>query len=466
MGKAVLAEEVLLNYLTALAKGSVGFIPGLIVGQTINENDYVLHLIRTPLHETQTKDSAPVKVGSLSKMSDLQESWVAEHAKCVTRMLPGGISVLGIFVIGPDDILIDTAGQNKFRSTVVQIHKKLTADKFLFGNGTSSEKIVLQFARNSLRYSCKSFNVENASSNLKPVEWRFTSQPTRWHQLKCHFNLDSVGSIQFSPDNLKQSLQSQFDKVVQAVADNLEISIFTINSHMRAESTPLSNLEGNDSDVFSTKLADSKTGSGKRKIANILSTHIVDFYQDCNKVCNIRPYSRCKSLELKCSGVLESHIYVHEKGTVGDGIKILKEDILRSLFSRLEMHYETLIEEEAAATPTDGTVLHEPPRRVMISLANSDINFYDYLFPGEGVSEIHQSLQEFLDLKVDATLINKNFEGKAGNSLDSDERLAEFALQGAKTVQGFSFPTLRIASLIVALAILLISIIVQLYSRQ
>lgn len=48
---------------------------------------------------------------------------------------------------------------------------------------------------------------------------------------------------------------------------------------MRAESTPLSNLEGNDSDVFSTKLADSKTGSGKRKIANILSTHIVDFYQ-------------------------------------------------------------------------------------------------------------------------------------------------------------------------------------------
>lgn len=33
MGKAVLAEEVLLNYLTALAKGSVGFIPGLIVGQ-------------------------------------------------------------------------------------------------------------------------------------------------------------------------------------------------------------------------------------------------------------------------------------------------------------------------------------------------------------------------------------------------------------------------------------------------
>lgn len=50
----------------------------------------------------------------------------------------------------------------------------------------------------------------------------------------------------------------------------------------------------------------------------------------------------------------------------------------------------------------------------MISLANSDINFYDYLFPGEGVSEIHQSLQEFLDLKVDATLINKNFEGKAG----------------------------------------------------
>lgn len=55
--------------------------------QTINENDYVLHLIRTPLHETQTKDSAPVKVGSLSKMSDLQESWVAEHAKCVSYIL-------------------------------------------------------------------------------------------------------------------------------------------------------------------------------------------------------------------------------------------------------------------------------------------------------------------------------------------------------------------------------------------
>jgi hypothetical protein len=71
---------------------------------------------------------------------------------------------------------------------------------------------------------------------------------------------------------------------------------------------------------------------------------------------------------------------------------------------------------------SDMNSVHEPPRRVLISLPNTNIAISDYLFPGEGPHDAKISLEEMLDIKIhnDADVVDA--EGQAGMSCDNSGR--------------------------------------------
>lgn len=63
----------------------------------------------------------------------------------VTKMLPGGMWVLGIFLVGPEDILDNTNNVQKLKSVLNAIYKTLSwNNKHLCGNN-QDEKIILSF---------------------------------------------------------------------------------------------------------------------------------------------------------------------------------------------------------------------------------------------------------------------------------------------------------------------------------
>ncbi|KOC61794.1 Protein odr-4 like protein [Habropoda laboriosa] len=117
MGRTVYAEERLYNYLTSLAKPDEYTI-GLILGQSVGQKDFIVHLAKTPpplgknvveetLLSSTTNSQQNVTENHIKSVKDIPESWVADHAKHVTRMLPGGMHVLGTFIVGPEDTIID-----------------------------------------------------------------------------------------------------------------------------------------------------------------------------------------------------------------------------------------------------------------------------------------------------------------------------------------------------------------------
>lgn len=63
---------------------------------------------------------------------------------------------------------------------------------------------------------------------------------------------------------------------------------------------------------------------------------------------------------------------------------------------------------------SDTNSVHEPPRRVLVSLPASKITLSDYLFPGEGPQEAQISLQEMLDITVNEVDDINDIEGQAG----------------------------------------------------
>lgn len=63
----------------------------------------------------------------------------------------------------------------------------------------------------------------------------------------------------------------------------------------------------------------------------------------------------------------------------------------------------------------DTNSLHEPPRRVLITLPMNKVMLSDYLFPGEGANDAFISLSELLDISLQDKKNIVEVEGQAGN---------------------------------------------------
>lgn len=68
-------------------------------------------------------------------------------------MLPGGMWVLGVFIVGPEDTLDNTNNVQKLKSVLSAIYKTLSwNNKHLCGNN-HDEKIILSFNSITQKYA-------------------------------------------------------------------------------------------------------------------------------------------------------------------------------------------------------------------------------------------------------------------------------------------------------------------------
>lgn len=159
--------------------------------QPAESKDYVIHFAKTPPSQEvlAKKDIIPTKL--VKTLADIADAWVAEHAKCTTRMLPGGMYVLGIFIVSKEDVL--TPLVPKIKSILHQITKQLGSNLYLYGNAMGSEKLVLNYCIGTESFACKSY--DTTTSSVKPADFKFMPKATRWHQLECRCELDQTVPI-------------------------------------------------------------------------------------------------------------------------------------------------------------------------------------------------------------------------------------------------------------------------------
>ena len=109
----------------------------------------------------------------------------------------------------------------------------------------------------------------------------------------------------------------------------------------------------------------------------------------------------------------------------------MRADLERSLKTRLLMHTESLngAEEEEQEDKVhiflslvriacirekfqifQFQVVHEPPRRLFVSLPETSITVADYLFPGEGVEDCLANIKEIFGVEVEEDQIEDDLE--------------------------------------------------------
>uniref|UniRef100_A0A069DTR3 Uncharacterized protein n=1 Tax=Panstrongylus megistus TaxID=65343 RepID=A0A069DTR3_9HEMI len=449
MGKTVLADENIQNTLSAISdKGS--FTPGLIIGQPSEKKDFAIHAVAT----TKLVDDSSSTQCSVSDFGHIEESWLKVHMKNVTRSLSGGMYVLGLFIVGPKDIFADKLNLQKVRSLINSIHSISKSNVYLFGSNYPKNLIVLHFCSKSKKFQCKSFDVQNMSLSMSPVNWKFVNQPTTWYRIDCRYRLDTL--LPYFSEK-KQTFLKMSREMLEYFKGNIDDCLYFINGFTIKKSTvyTLEEIRGIIIDRLGIEEKNKKTFETEgHKYLNVFKATMFKeepWEDDVEQFEIINAQG-----SIKFDGFISSKVFLHRSATIEEAINAIKEDLVRSFAARLDLHSDSLQEESS----NNENITHFLPRRVVVKHDASGILFTDYMFPDDTKEDIVNSVKEQLGIEVTPELVialenvQAKLNGLENDSLDNqknENQKAELVSSNNKP------PNILIYSLIGAFVVLIIS---------
>lgn len=409
MGRCVCADATVEVYIQDLIKRRQWFV-GLILGQLSAQKDFVLCLARTPEaaedevceeSETGLEEQLPSSTKRIRKpvhpktLDAADELWVATHAKQVTRMLPGGLDVIGIFAVAPTNMLKDS--QAKLRQIVFAAEKLLNKDMPILPLDTTKERIILQVDSLTSKVTCCSVEVSNAKSTLKPAEWRY-SGPNTWLRLDSAVAVDVTVPIATQNFSLLKCMQQ---------------GILPFCHEIWNSETLINGVVREDGELLAPS-SDAKKKKNKDNSASAVDKFHIDFLQPLQEATSLEV---AKVLEMSkvisVRGIIVTRAFVHKKATVKESIEAMKTDIVRSLVVRCELLREDLeLTDEISAV--ESRQLHDTPVRVFIPAMG--VQFCDYKFQDEKKEEVLQRIKELTDIEVSADDMEMDCEHPARES--------------------------------------------------
>ncbi|XP_005103652.1 protein odr-4 homolog [Aplysia californica] len=398
MGRSIIADESVQKYIEKLAKENKWFI-GVIIGQLTSQRDYVVHLARTPdpvedevSEENGEEDGGDGVVNVRQKsvverpasLEELDEKWVSTHAKQVSRMLPGGLSVVGLFAIAPPAML--KAAQTKLRQMMSSVYKQLSKTSLTSPAAEITDRILLQMDTSTKKLTCVTVDIADFKSAPRPAEWKFQSGGSKWVRLNSNINLDIP--ITVPQDSKAQSLLKQIQVGLADFGSWIQTSVVTVGGAVRAGSEPLV-AQGE------------KKGKGKGSAASqdeCTSFDVGIFLPFVTSEVPQDPVVGQSQATINMVGTSVVRAFVSARATVADAIEAVKTDVLRSIMARCEL----LCEEFDVAEVTQGrSEVYDPPVRLFCRLPHTAVQVCDYVFQDEKTEEVKGRIQELLDIQVE-----------------------------------------------------------------
>ncbi|XP_030902608.1 protein odr-4 homolog isoform X1 [Melopsittacus undulatus] len=381
MGRTYFVEEAIGQYLSNLSTKVQPYVTGLLIGQCSVQKDYVIQAVRTPLKEEQKEDTKP------SKLASIDEEWITTHASQVSRMLPGGLLVLGVFIITSPELSKDS--QNALRKLIFSVEKSLTKRRLWKpAEEEVSERAALQICSATKKVVCRTYDVQDPKSSAKPADWKYQSAlSASWLALDCTVNVNiHIPLLATSPNH---DLEKNIKNGLNRWAKQIEDSVFLINGQVKDDDAEL--LEGQKKSRGNTQstsqISDVKVltqlsqGSSRRSTATV---------QVCSGSINLKGAVKCRA-------------YTHNnKPKVKEAIQALKRDIINTLSDRCEILFEDLIINEGPPKKDFEREYHVLPQRLFVPVAGSSVMLSDYRFGEEAVGEIQERFVEMLDQSVQA----------------------------------------------------------------
>ncbi|KAM9279988.1 protein odr-4 homolog [Cariama cristata] len=382
MGRTYFVEEAIGQYLSGLSTKLKPYVTGLLIGQCSPQRDYVIWAVRTPPKEEQKEDSI-----SPSKLASIDEEWITTHASQVSRMLPGGLLVLGVFIIATPELSKDS--QNALRKLIFSVEKSLTKRRLWKpAEEEVSDRAALQICSATKKVVCQTYDVQDPKSSAKPADWKYQSAlSASWLALDCTVNVNI--HIPLLATSRNHDLEKNAKNGLNRWSKQIEDSVFLINGQVKDDDTELlegqKKLRGNTQS--SAQFSDVKVLTQLSQSSSHRSTATV---QVCSGSINLKGAVKCRA-------------YVHNnKPKVKEAVQALKRDIINTLSDRCEILFEDLIINEGPHKKNLKREYHVLPQRLFVPVAGSSVMLSDYKFRDEAAGEIQERFVEMLDQSVQA----------------------------------------------------------------
>nr|XP_020650773.1 protein odr-4 homolog isoform X3 [Pogona vitticeps] len=380
MGRSYYVEESVGQYLSELNDKPKALVTGLLIGQCAQQRDYVLLAIRTPPKEEGSEKSANYH----SNLSNIDEEWITTHANQVSRMLPGGLLVLGVFTIAVPEVAKEI--QNTLRKLVFSVEKTIARKRlWKTSDDDMSDRVALHLCSVTKKF-CRTYDVQDPKSTAKPADWKYQNGlATSWASLECTINVNI--HIPLPATSASHDLEKNTRNGIARWAKQIEGAVFLINGQVKDDDSDL--VEGQKKSTrnmpSATQTFDVQVLTQLSQSSNSRSTATV---QVCSGSINLKGALKCKA-------------YIHNnKPKVKDAVKALKQDIINTLSDGCEILFEDMPINETSQEKGSKREYHTLPCRVFGPIAGSNVLLCDYKFGDETVKEIQEHFLEMLDQAV------------------------------------------------------------------
>lgn len=385
MVKQIIAYQGQTDYIQTLTQNS-NCIAGLIIGKTSSNKDYIVRLVRCPpLVEGEENDWHTV--------TDVDETWVSGHAAQILPSLPGGVEVIGAFVVTCQaESVKDT--RVKLKQMLYQSYRSVTkAQKEtdeLFGEKTVNSIFwtVAHFdaKKGGALSNCYQFDVMDYKDTGRPVEWKQQEASIQWDYLWCNLLLDE--SINTEDASKTSDVLHQFSmNFCRKIAN----ACIMIDNKQRGGNEVL-----NLSSIATAKNSKKKKTPHKLSCSDYQCQIFIPIKQekgsedflDCTKI---------QTVDMK--GCITGTAFVPPGTTVEEAVDFLKRDLVISLRHRFQLLREDLAESGDGYFSKMATL---PLRYFCCDTSEKQGNriiYSDYILPGEPHDECIDRISDNLDLE-------------------------------------------------------------------
>lgn len=403
MVKTVVGEESRLKIVEdRLAQSAIPSEIGLVIGRLSSPLDrgFVFDLVPTPPNDAGEAACSLVgaikddkKKGSKGKSPAVDSSslvidkdWVAEHARQVRRMLPGGVKVVGVYVWASE-----TAVKN---STLMLCQTvKAVAEAAPFSVNDSEERLLIHICYSPRRWTCRNFFLTSniTSNSLRPCDFKMGRVLTSLQTFKCTFNFDM---------RLPVWRASNVQRLIDVIRNGISIQ------------------------------ADVLKGAKAVIDGNLVVSDDPSMIGDLHEIELLLPFLKNTSFEV-CSqkdvdgilvfrGTVCSFAYLNSKEPISEAVMEIKGDIITSLQSRLDIICDEVDADKDISDDVHGDAnevtskqhvsqlfLHSLrkkcdlsfPRRVFVPWLG-DIYICDYLQPSETTEVLKEHCTELMSMET------------------------------------------------------------------
>ncbi|XP_054103781.1 protein odr-4 homolog isoform X1 [Callithrix jacchus] len=379
MGRTYIVEETVGQYLSNINLQGKAFVSGLLIGQCSSQKDYVILATRTPPKEERSENLRHPK----AKLDNLDEEWAAEHAYQVSRMLPGGLLVLGVFIITTLELANDF--QNALRRLMFAVEKSINRKRLWnFTEEEVSERVTLHICASTKKIFCRSYDIHDPKSSARPADWKYhNGLSSSWLSLECtvHINIH----MPLSATSVSYTLEKNTKNGLTRWAKQIENGVYLINGQVKDEDCDL--LEGQKKSSRGNTQA-----TGHSFDVRVLTQLLLN--SDHRSTATVQICSG--SINLK--GAVKCRAYIHNsKPKVKEAVQAVKRDIMNTVADRCEILFEDLLLNEIPEKKDSEKEFHILPRRVFVPLPGSTVMLCDYKFDDESAEEIRDHFMEMLD---------------------------------------------------------------------